>query len=118
MNNIPTSEMRYFTRILNNLPHARAYVTGEGVYSAISGLVKFYQTEYGVLVSAEVSGLPITPGPCGGSFFAFHIHEVGNCTSTPTESYPYVKLHYNPNDCLHPHHAGDFPPCLTTMVML
>lgn len=44
--------------ILRQEPHATAVVRGSSKYPEISGRVKFYQMKSGVLVSAEIFGLP------------------------------------------------------------
>ena len=78
-------------------PAAWAAVSGEG----IRGMVHFYDTEGGAVVTAEIHGLPEN----GTGFFAFHIHENGNC--------PEPGGHYNPEGKSHPLHAGDLPPLLS-----
>lgn len=65
-----------FTSILNqNTPTAIARVQGSTDYANLYGTVSFYETPFGgVLVSAEVYGLP------GSGFFGMHIHEFGDCS--------------------------------------
>ena len=88
-------------------PDAVAYVSGKGSYLKAVGTVKFYQKRGGVLVAADVSGLPQenTSG-----FFGFHIHEGSSCGG---EKFSETLNHYNPQNTEHPMHAGDLPPLLS-----
>ena len=90
-----------------NTPDAAAWVTGNSANPGLSGLVKFYFTEYeGTLVEAEFFGLPniITPGAT--NYYAMHIHENGDCTL------PFDKTgnHYSRTAEPHPNHTGDLIP--------
>ena len=58
-------------------PDAVAKIHGGEQAPCLKGSVKFYQLPGGVLVEAELTGLPSQP-PSG--FFAFHIHEKGDCS--------------------------------------
>lgn len=78
--------------------------------TGISGSVRFFETTAGVLVYAEIRGLPDNRGECRGDIFGFHIHEGGSCSGTPADPFADTGPHYNPNNCLHPWHAGDMPP--------
>lgn len=49
--------------ILRQNPHATAVVRGSSEYPEISGRVKFYQMRSGVLVAAEIFGLPMGGNP-------------------------------------------------------
>lgn len=91
-------------------PWAEAWVKGSPKYPTIEGRVLFYQTLYGVLVEAEIFGLPEEGDKCPKSIFAFHIHEGGSCDPGSKNDFPETGGHYNPNDCEHPYHAGDMPP--------
>lgn len=99
-----------FTTLLWQRPQAWARVLGNGKNLNISGYVRFYQTAYGVVVAAQISGLPDPKGACESPIFGFHIHEGGRCTGSATDPFMNVRTHYNPNDCPHPYHAGDLPP--------
>lgn len=90
---------------LQELPSAMAEVHGSAAYPALQGEVRFFQTEAGVLVLANVMGLPEQTA-CGG-VFGFHIHEGSDCGG---DAFADTKGHYNPKDCPHPYHAGDLPP--------
>ena len=91
-------------RIPNMRPGAIAHIRGEG---GISGAVKFYQMRDGVVLTADIAGLPQTP-PSG--FFAMHIHEGPDCGGT---DYANTGGHFNPSGAAHPAHAGDLPPLLS-----
>jgi Cu-Zn family superoxide dismutase len=85
---------------------ASATATAElqGADGASHGTVTLTQTNAGVLVRAELTGLP--PGPHG-----FHFHETGLC-EPPFES---AGGHYNPTNVNHGYmaeggpHVGDLP---------
>ena len=85
------------------LPGAVACVSGGRAYPGLMGTVRFSQNCGGVLVTAEVQGLP------RDGFFAFHIHEGGSCGGG---DFPDSGGHYNPTGQPHPNHAGDLPPLL------
>ncbi|NBI92699.1 superoxide dismutase family protein [Lachnospiraceae bacterium] len=99
-----------FVRILEkNCPAAVAWVTGKETYSELSGLVKFYDTPYdGVLVEAEIFGLPNIATQGSSDFYGMHIHEFGDCSG----SYGKTGNHFNPAGTFHPAHAGDLIPLL------
>lgn len=82
-----------FLSILRCPADARAQVSG----GTVRGQVRFYQTAKGVLVWAQIEGLPAPEG-----IYAFHIHEGTDCAAPGG--------HYNPGGLQHPHHAGDMPP--------
>lgn len=88
-------------------PDAVAHLRGGEEASRIWGEVKFYQTRSGVLVIADVSGLPEGNGD---GFFALHIHEGDSCGG---EGFAATKGHYNPTGVPHPRHAGDLPSLLS-----
>ena len=97
-------------RLLRYRPEAVAVVEGSPAYPSINGMVKFYQTAYGVIVVAEIWGLPVKKGNCDSPIFAFHIHGGNACTGNESDPFANAGMHYNPNNCLHPYHAGDLPP--------
>lgn len=94
---------------LHHMPAAYAELTGNPGNGEITGIVRFYPTEDGTLVNAEVYGLPITEN-CSPDIFGFHIHEGISCTGDSSDPYANSKGHYNPSHCPHPAHAGDMPP--------
>lgn len=89
---------------------AIANIKGSNVYPNLHGRVIFKQEDYGVMVTAEIYGLPISTQKCATNIFGFHIHEGGSCTGNQTDPFLNVGGHYNPNNCNHPAHAGDLPP--------
>ena len=92
--------------ILRHQPGARAVVRG----GTVTGEVRFFQADRGVLVQAELFGLPHSAENCRSGVFAFHIH-TGRCPADhPDDPSAHVEGHYDPDDCPHPHHAGDLPP--------
>ncbi len=96
--------------ILTRRPDAVAFLNGSETYKAIRGQVFFYELVDSVLVRAEVSGLPQSNGHCDDPIFAFHIHDGTQCSGTPQNPFSNAGMHYNPNRCQHPYHAGDMPP--------
>lgn len=86
------------------LPSAVACVSGGRADPNLKGIVRFTQNCGGVLVTAEVSGLP------RDGFYAFHIHEGSNCGG---DGFLNSGTHYNPRGEVHPLHAGDLPPLLS-----
>ena len=99
-----------FTEILKkNHPDAIAWVEGNELATQLNGSVKFYRTPYGgVLVEAEIFGLPNINIQNSSDFYAMHIHEYGDCS----EGFAHVGGHYNPSQVIHPNHAGDLPPLM------
>ena len=85
------------------LPKAAARVMGNPEYPELKGMVYFYQQCGGVLVMADISGLP------WDGFFGFHIHAGGSCRG---EGFPDTGTHYDPDNVPHPDHRGDLPPLL------
>lgn len=96
--------------VLRRTPQAMAVVRGIEMYPEIYGEVRFYQMEAGVLVAAEIEGLPVESAPCDNPVFGFHIHEGGKCSGNSEDMLADTGGHFNPNNCLHPYHAGDMPP--------
>ena len=86
--------------------NAVAFVKGGDEAPRLSGVVRFFQKNDGVLVEARITGLP---GSQTG-FFAMHIHE-GRCCGG--EDFSETRGHYNPDNMPHPNHAGDLPPLLS-----
>jgi len=74
-----------FTSIISqNTPAAVARIQGSTDYANLNGTVSFYNTPFGgVLVSAEVYGLP------GSGFFGMHIHEFGDCSQSSGNMMPF-----------------------------
>ncbi len=96
--------------LLKQRPSAYAIISGSVAYPDISGLASFYQLRDGVMLVAEVSGLPYYGQPCEPSVFGFHIHEGSICQGNAEDPFAITGGHYNPLSCPHPAHAGDLPP--------
>lgn len=95
--------------IMRGMPTAMAILSGSQDYPEITGSVKFYPTQVGVLTVAEVYGLPRFSGYCNKPIFAFHIHEGQTCSGSGIDPFSNAGTHYNPYNCPHPYHAGDMP---------
>lgn len=96
--------------LLRCRPQAEARIAGSKSCPDLSGTVRFYQTGEGVIVLAEISGLPRADLPCHERIFGFHIHEGTGCSGNMEDPFAGAMSHYNPHGCAHPHHAGDLPP--------
>ena len=101
---------RYARLIERSRPAAKAVLKGSPEYPEINGLVSFYNTNQGVLVVAEVYGLPHCQGECNWEVYGFHIHEGRSCTGNEEKPFADAGEHYNPHGCPHPKHSGDLPP--------
>ena len=108
MNQYPFLEN--FVGLLRSRPHAYAQIKGSPVYPDVHGPVRFYQTPMGVLVVAELGGLPTSTPVCAQPVFGFHIHGGEVCGGNGEDPFAQAGSHYNPNGCPHPYHAGDMPP--------
>ena len=95
---------------LRSRPKAEATIAGSESCPDLSGIVRFYQTNEGVIVYAEISGLPQGDPPCQGQVFGFHIHAGTDCGGSMDDPFADAMAHYNPSVCGHPYHAGDLPP--------
>ncbi len=91
----------------NRCFNAFADIRGGEDNPEISGKVFFFQKCSGVMVVVDISGLPENST---GNFFAFHIHDGTSCTG---KDFSDTGTHFNPDDDMHPFHAGDLPPLLS-----
>lgn len=107
---IPNGNLSVYLSHFKREPDAYAFMRGGRAYSQIRGAVLFYQTVRGVLVAADITGLPTARGKCDLPILGFHIHEGASCSNNGTEPFPETLSHYNPQNCPHPYHAGDLPP--------
>lgn len=96
--------------LLKRPPDAHATIKGSQSFPNINGMVFFYQLMDGVLLIAQVNGLPQGSGVCSANVFGFHIHEGSSCTGNTEDPFANAASHYNPKNCPHPAHAGDLPP--------
>ena len=99
MNNIDKSIFKY---LASQRPTAYATIKGGNEAPEINGRVEFYQLGSGVIVVADIDGLPKTES----NIFAFHIHEGESCD----DDFSKTGGHFNPSGAPHPCHAGDMPP--------
>lgn len=93
---------------------AVAHVRGGPLAPQLMATVTFRNVPGGVLVCADVTGLPpYQPGtadkdPVGPQ--GFHIHQNGNCeVGDPNDPFKAAGEHWNPDNQPHGNHAGDFP---------
>lgn len=99
----------FIQQLSRKRPDAAAWIVGNTSNPRLSGLVKFYRTVYGgVLVEAEIFGLPSIQAEDSSDFYAMHIHEFGDCS----DEFENTGGHYNPDALPHPDHAGDLLPLL------
>ncbi len=101
----------YFLTLLSEgTPDAVAIVKGNSTHDDINGIVKFYALpESGLLIAVELTELPDGSDDDTPTFFAFHIHETGDCSG----NFSNTGNHYNPERVPHPEHAGDLVPLLS-----
>lgn len=89
---------------------AAAKIRGSCKYPEICGTVTFRQNCGGVLVTADIHGLPRGECVCDRKIFALHIHSGSSCTGNSADCFADAGTHFNPCSCEHPSHAGDLPP--------
>ncbi len=94
----------------NKLQKAKASIKGSSKYPNIKGEVTFKQVNAGVMVTADLHGLPHSGKKCENGVFALHIHSGKSCSGNAADEFADALTHYNPNGCEHPRHAGDLPP--------
>ncbi|MBO5071316.1 MAG: superoxide dismutase family protein [Roseburia sp.] len=105
--NQTTPGLSFIHLLTRNQPRAMAWVRGGTAAPELSGLVKFYDTPYGgILIEAEIFGLPNRAMPGSTDWYAMHIHETGDCSN----QFMNTGEHYNPDMVMHPQHAGDLMP--------
>ena len=79
-----TPATNFIHTLMQSPPDASAWIAGGNNFPSISGLARFYATEYeGTLVEVEVFGLPNVATPGSSNFYGMHIHENGVCVSPP-----------------------------------
>ena len=102
-----TPRFRFMNLFIDNRPRAFAKIQGNEDYPNLQGFVFFYEVPNGgVLIEAEIFGLPVLKASNAPVFYGFHIHEKGDCS----DQFSNAGGHYNPRQTPHPHHAGDMPP--------
>ena len=88
-------------------PQLIANVEGGAGHPELFGKVRFYAVRSGVIVEADIQGLPDSGG---SQFFGFHIHEGRDCGG---EGFSDSLGHYDTHGAPHPDHQGDLPPLLS-----
>jgi len=100
----------FLSLLANGEPDAVAILRGNAEHSDLNGMVRFYALpEEGLLIAVEVTDLPDGDDDDSPFFFAFHIHETGDCSG----NFENTGTHYNPENVPHPEHAGDLLPLLS-----
>lgn len=99
-----------YAALLLHKPSTCAVIKGSEKHPNISGVVRFYQLRNGVLIAAEINGLPYSDSNCQQKIYGFHIHSGNKCKGDMTDLFSEAMTHYNPMNCPHPFHAGDLPP--------
>ena len=74
---------RYAKYMLQSPPQAVAHLRGSPAYPELTGTVSFFPVPGGVLVVAEVRGLPAT----ADGFFGLHIHDGTACTGDASDPF-------------------------------
>lgn len=110
MNRNARSKSEHYAALLMRHPDAYAEIKGSAEYPQIYGAVRWYQITNGVLIAAEINGLPYSHENCGNPVFGFHIHAGTQCEGDLHDPFSSAMSHYNPSGCPHPFHAGDLPP--------
>ena len=96
--------------IIQGTPDASAEVCGSRECPDIRGTVRFYQTDQGVLVYADICGLPTSGNGSCEQVFGFHIHEGDQCTGSTGDPFADTGSHFDTKRRRHPRHSGDLPP--------
>lgn len=104
------SQQTYLNYINSHYPDAISYIQGNKNFPNIEGKVEFYKINKGVLVLAEIKGLPQENET--GEFFAMHIHNGDNCYQDADGNFENTG-HLNPENKNHPNHMGDLPVILS-----
>ena len=75
-------------RLINILaqqkPAATAEIRGNRDHPKLYGIVAFYAADKGVIVVAELRGIPAGTNSCNSPVLGFHIHEQGRCSGSPS----------------------------------
>lgn len=101
----------YQNSMTNLRPEAVANIHGNSANPLLRGIATFHTPPMGgLIIQVEIFHLPDEDFPSVSGFFGMHIHEKGDC------SLPFDKTgdHYNPSGQMHPDHAGDLPPLLSS----
>lgn len=94
--------------VLRGRAQAAARIAGGAACPDISGVVRFYPAGEGVIVFAEIDGLP--GHDRNERVFGFHIHMGTACEGTPEDPFADAMAHFDLGRHEHPYHDGDLPP--------
>ena len=107
--NSTTPGANFIDILREGAPDAVAWIRGNQQNPQLNGVVRFFETPYeGILVEAELYGLPNVRVSHSTNFYGMHIHENGNCT----QPFDQTGEHYSREPELHPQHTGDMVPLL------
>lgn len=115
-----TPRVFFIDALANDRPKAMAWVTNNRNNPTTSGLVKFYQpSNGGVLIEAEIFGLPDNRPGSSSSFFGMHIHDAATCNNTGSTTPPSSDNTIMPrgtNNMMPPSGTNMMPPSGTGMM--
>lgn len=95
---------------LSASPYACALLSGSEDYPGLRGKMEFYLSPPGLLITHEFWGLPYDTDACAPNILGLHLHQEGSCAPLEGVAFGAAGGHFNPENCPHPAHAGDFPP--------
>ena len=89
----------------NRQVNAAAIIRGSSAHPNLRGIVEFIPQRNGTMVRIQLMGLPDNDK---NNYFGLHIHTAGRCQPNSGRN-PFNEAgnHYNPENDLHPQHAGD-----------
>lgn len=93
-------------QLISKRPVAIAQMHGNKENAGLRGVVRFYQFSGGILVEADVVGLPNNVS----GFYRFHVHSGADCSG---KDFARTQGHFGADRAPHPRHAGDLPPLLS-----
>lgn len=115
MNNEQTGNLNLARFLATHQPFALAILRGSERYPDIRGRIMLYpMNDRNTIVVSRFEGLPVDEKTCAQRFFALHIHDGTACTGDSQDPFKNAGMHYNPEGCPHPSHAGDLPPIFST----
>lgn len=80
-------------------------IKGNANYPMIKGIASLMPHHNGTLIRIQLMGLPSLHK---NNYFGLHIHEKGRCMPLHgKQPFSEAMAHYNPENDLHPQHAGD-----------
>ena len=104
------TQLEILWKVFAESPKAVARIWGGDKYPLLKGIVQFYELSQSILIVMEVMNLPHTLESCKNGVFGVHIHEGSECVGMGENPFTDTRMHFNPDKCGHPYHAGDMPP--------